>query len=102
MRGGEGVFQQALASAAGVQFVVSRVEPDFLSAARLDDLLTVSVQPRRFARTYVELTQRAACGDRVLCGAQVTVACVRCSDLRPVPIPEDTTARMKQNTGAVG
>lgn len=89
-----GVHQEQLAAAAGIQFVVRRANLDFLAAARLDDLLAVSVQPARLARTYVELEQAVSCADRVLCKGAVTVACVRKADLRPAPIPPEVAALM--------
>lgn len=91
-----GVHQDALAARAGIQFVVRRANLDFLAAARLDDQLSVSVRPVRFARTYVELEQAVTCAERTLCRAMVTVACVRRADLRPAPMPDDVAALMKR------
>ena len=94
-----GVHQEQLAAAAGIQFVVRRADLDFLAAARLDDLITVSVHVARLARTYVELEQTAACAGRVLCRGKVTVACVRKADLRPAPIPQDMAVRLRGEGG---
>jgi len=91
-----GINQQALASKDGVQFVVRRATLDFVAAARLDDLLSISVQLKHFARTYVELAQQAVCAGRMLCSGEVTIACVQRSDMRPVAIPGEIAALMKR------
>ncbi len=44
-----GIGQQQLRDEAGIVFVVHRMEIDFKAPARLDDLLTATVQPRSAA-----------------------------------------------------
>lgn len=90
-----GISQQALMREQQRQFVVSHASLDFLAPARLDDVLRVSVQPVRLARTYVELLQLAQCAERVLCRCTVTVACVDSGSFRPAAIPRDIAVRMK-------
>ena len=91
-----GVHLDLLARTSGVQFVVRRAALDFVAAARLDDVLSVSVRPTHFARTYVELDQVVAAAGRTMCKAQLTLACVRRADLRPVAIPDAVILPMKQ------
>ena len=91
-----GVHLDLLAGTSGVQFVVRRANLDFIAAARLDDILSVSVQPTHFARTYVELEQAVAAAGRTICKAQLTLACVRRADLRPVAIPDAVILPMKK------
>lgn len=91
-----GVNLNMLAQASGVQFVVRRANLDFVAAARLDDVLSVSVRPTHFARTYVELEQAVAVADRIMCRGQLTLACVRHTDLKPAAIPDAVILPMKQ------
>jgi len=90
-----GVDQERLASDAGTGFVVSRAEIDFRIGARLDDLLTVTVQPLEKRRTYLWLEQQARLADgRVCAAARIQAACVRLGDMRPQPLPEPLAARI--------
>lgn len=94
-----GVNQERLAAEKGLGFVVSRAEIDFRVGARLDDLITVTVQPLEKKRTYLWLEQQALLEDgRVCAAARIQVACVRHSahltGARPQPIPEPLAARI--------
>jgi acyl-CoA thioester hydrolase len=91
-----GVNLNLLAQTSGVQFVVRRVNLDFVAAARLDDMLSVSVRPTHFARTYADLEQWVTLADRIICKAQLTLACVRHADLKPAAIPDAVILPMKQ------
>lgn len=90
-----GVNLSLIAETSGVQFVVRRANLDFVSAARLDDVLSVSVRPTHFARTYVDLDQAVAAAGRTMCRAQLTLACVRHADLKPAAIPDTVILAMK-------
>jgi acyl-CoA thioester hydrolase len=90
-----GVHQERLATEAGTGFVVARAEIDFRMGARLDDVLTVTVQPLEKKRTYLWLAQEARLADgRVCAAARIQAACVRHADMRPQPIPEPLAARL--------
>jgi len=90
-----GLEQEKLASGDGLIFVVRRVTLDFLAAARLDDLLQISVRILKLAGASIELQQEASIEGRRICAGTVKVACLRGSDFRPVPIPESIRAKMK-------
>ena len=90
-----GVNQQRMAAVEGVGFVVARAEIDFRAAARLDDLLTVSVKPAEVRRAYLWLDQEVRLEDGSLCAAaRIQVACVRHKDMKPQPLSEELTARI--------
>jgi acyl-CoA thioester hydrolase len=90
-----GVNQERMASVEGVGFVVARAEIDFRMGARLDDLLVVTVNPVEVKRSYLWLEQEARLDDgRICAAARVKAACVRHSDMRPQPLPEELTARI--------
>jgi acyl-CoA thioester hydrolase len=90
-----GVNQQRMAAVEGVGFVVARAEIDFRLGARLDDLLTVSVKPVEVKRSYLWLEQEARLPDARLCAsARIQAACVRHKDMKPLPLPDELTARI--------
>lgn len=90
-----GVMQQRLAAERGVQFMVLRVEADYRAAARLDDLLTITVEMRPDTRTTMVCAQRVwrepevEGGEReLLVEAEVRVVCVDAKTFRPRRIAE--------------
>ncbi|MBM3368058.1 MAG: tol-pal system-associated acyl-CoA thioesterase [Betaproteobacteria bacterium] len=90
-----GVNQQRMAAVEGLGFVVTRAEIDFKAGARLDDLLTVSVQPAEVKRAYLWLDQEVRLEDGRLCAAaRIQAACVRHKDMKPQALPEELTARI--------
>jgi acyl-CoA thioester hydrolase len=94
-----GVNQERLAAVEGIGFVVVRAEIDYKIGARLDDQLTISVVPVEMKRAYFWLEQEArhaagANAGRVCAAARIKAACVRHSDMRPQPIPEQLVARL--------
>jgi len=83
-----GIEQERLARETGLGFVVARAEIDFRRGARLDDLLTVTVEPLETRRTYLWLAQEARLADgAVAARARIQAACVRSCDGRPQPLP---------------
>lgn len=90
-----GVNQERLAAVEGIGFVVARAEVDFRVGARLDDLLTVTVQPSEMKRAYFWLEQEVRKADAQVCAAaRIKAACVRHADMRPQPLPEELLARI--------
>jgi acyl-CoA thioester hydrolase len=91
-----GIVQQQLASEKGLQFMVLRATVDYRAAARLDDLLAVTVEPRQDTRTTAIFRQcvfREAMDGRtgereLLVEAEVRVVCVDAKTLRPRRIAE--------------
>ena len=83
-----GLNQDKLVQEEGLIFVVRRALLDFLRPARLDDLLEVTVEPRKIARVYVDLVQEARCGAQVLARAEVRVACLNRRDFKPAAMPQ--------------
>ncbi len=69
-----GVDQLAMRDDAGIVFVVHRVEIDYLSPARLDDVLTIETDTRDVGAATVLMPQRVLCGDRKVAQARVSIA----------------------------
>jgi acyl-CoA thioester hydrolase len=96
-----GVNQEQLAAVEGIGFVVVRAEVDFKAAARLDDLLSVTVKMVEKKKTYLWLEQQARLADGTVCAAaRIQAACVRHSNMRPQPIPETLAAVLTHGIAA--
>ncbi len=83
--------QREIAEQLGLLFVVLRVEVDYRSAARLDDQLVVSCEPRASGRVSIEFQQRIhrnSLEGELVAEARVRAACVDAKTLRPRRLPE--------------
>jgi acyl-CoA thioester hydrolase len=76
-----------LATSGGAMFIVHRVALEFRQPARLNDLLTITVEPTRVGRARVIFTQRVLRGEDCLVSASIELACVHPQTFRPVPVP---------------
>ena len=82
-----GFEQDVLRDEAGVAFVVRRVEIDYLSPARFNEELDVSVSLHEAGRASLSVRQELTRGSRCLAMAVVTLACVDAALFKPVKIP---------------
>jgi len=83
-----GFEQDVLRDAAGVVFVVRRVEIDYLSPARFNEQIEVSVRLHETGRASLSVRQELMRGADRLAQAVVTLACVDAARFKPVKIPE--------------
>ncbi len=86
LRGLAGDQSELHREAKGLVFVVRRMSLDFVSPARMDDLLTILTHTKVLRGASMLLAQEVRRGDTLLVAAEVTVACVR--DGRAVRLPE--------------
>jgi len=91
-----GVDQSALAREQGLQFVVARIEAEYLQPAALDDELVIQARALQIGHCSILFEQLAQRGDHVLARAQVTVACVDAQRRRPARLPEALRPRIRQ------
>jgi acyl-CoA thioester hydrolase len=82
-----GIDQVALKAEAGIVFAVRRVEADYLSPARFDDLLDVETEVTAVKGASLVMAQRVRRGDVVLFEAVVTLVCLN-ADGRAQRMPE--------------
>ena len=68
-----GHHQQALADATGTIFIVTNSRVRYLSPARLDDELNVTVQPTEVGRARMVIAQQAWRSDTLLCDGEITI-----------------------------
>ncbi len=85
----QGVEQQAWREREDLVFVVRDMQLDFLTPARLDDLLQVDVRLVQLARASLVFSQRIVrqSDGRALLDARVRVACISPSSFRPRGLP---------------
>jgi acyl-CoA thioester hydrolase len=87
-----GVEQHQLREDTGLIFVVAATSLRYLAPARLDDLLTVTVDPEPAGRASLVVRQRALRGDTLLCEGEIRIGCVRAHDLKPHRLPDSVVA----------
>lgn len=95
-----GYDQTRLRAEGGLLLVVRAMRLDFLAPARLDDLLTVTVNPVDAKGAGLRCRQSVRHGERLLLTAEVEVACLRAHDFRPTRIPAGLLADLLPNPGA--
>ncbi len=82
-----GFEQDVLRDAYNIVFVVRRVEVDYLSPARFNDALEVSVSLARIGGASLVVEQTVSRDVTPLIAARVTLACVDAVLFKPVKIP---------------
>jgi acyl-CoA thioester hydrolase len=79
--------QQEMVAATGCMFVVQETRVRYLSPARLDDLLSVTVDVTHRGRASLAIAQQAWCGDRLLTEGEIRIGCVERATMKPQRIP---------------
>ena len=86
-----GFGQQRLRTDTGAMFVVADTSVRYLSPARLDDLIEVTVQPVEIGRASMSLQQQAWRGDAaqptLLAEGSIRIGCVDAGTFTPRRIP---------------
>jgi acyl-CoA thioester hydrolase len=85
---GLGFEQDSLRDDHGVVFVVSRMEIDFLSAARFNEQLLVHTVLNQHKRVSMLFEQKIEKDLKILCQAKVRIACVEAQSFKPSAIPQ--------------
>ena len=86
---GLGFGQEALRRDAGIAFVVSETGVRYRRPARLDDLITVTVDVRHLGQASLEIAQEARRADELLADGTIRIGCVELGTFRPCRIPND-------------
>jgi acyl-CoA thioester hydrolase len=85
-----GLFQRELALDPGIVFSVVELQVRYRRAARLDDLLVISCEPRQQGGATLVFAQhiwRAGEAAQVLLSASVRVACLEAGTMKPRRLP---------------
>ncbi len=88
-----GVDQGVLRAETGIVFAVKRLEADFVSPARFDDVLTVETSATSVTGARVVLAQRVLRVGELLFAADVTLAALTETG-RPARLPAEFRARL--------
>jgi acyl-CoA thioester hydrolase len=83
-----GFGQEQLRAELGLMFVVAETALQYHRPARLDDELSISVEPEPPRGAALALAQSALRGDTRLVDSRITIACVDAASLRPRRIPK--------------
>jgi acyl-CoA thioester hydrolase len=89
-----GIAQQALVDETGAIFIVTDTRVRYWLPARLDDLLSVSVEPIVIGRARLTLRQQCRRGTELLSEGTIEVACVSHGTFRPQRIPTPVLQRL--------
>ena len=84
-----GFEQEALRRDAGIAFVVAETAVRYRHPARLDDLLSVSVDVIHLGQASLEIGQQARRADQLLAEATIRIGCIELGTFRPCRIPND-------------
>ncbi|MDG6881960.1 tol-pal system-associated acyl-CoA thioesterase [Phocoenobacter uteri] len=84
----QGFSQQQLLKES-LAFVVKKMDIDYKSPARLDDLLNVITEVIELGKAKIVFSQSIWQEERCITQATVVVACVNLNQMKPVAIPEN-------------
>ncbi len=84
-----GFEQEALRRDAGIAFVVAETAVRYRRPARLDDVLSVSVDVVHLGQASLEIAQQSRRADELLAEATIRIGCVELGTFRPCRIPND-------------
>ena len=94
--------QERLRAETGALFIVTETRVRYLRPARLDDLLTVTVQVAHAGRAQMTITQQAwrpsPDGDELLAEGTIRVGCVDAGTFRPQRIPTAIAASINDTS----
>ena len=82
-----GHSQQEMVDTTGCMFVVQETTVRYIRPARLDDVLTITVDVRERGRASLRIAQQAWCGDRLLAEGDIRIGCVERATMKPHRIP---------------
>lgn len=84
-----GFHQERMRTEGGAMFVVADTRVRYLSPARLDDLIEVSVRVVESGRASIRLAQTACRGGQTLAEGEIRIGCVDTGTFKPRRIPND-------------
>jgi acyl-CoA thioester hydrolase len=83
-----GISQSDLATKEGLFFVVRKCVIDYISPARLDDVLEVSVEVKNISAATILMRQEATKFGVILSRLEVEIVCVDSLSFKPKKIPK--------------
>lgn len=89
------ISQSDLAAKENLFFVVRKCEVDYITPARLDDLVEISVSIKEIRATSILMEQEMKKSDVILSRLKVEIVCVGGANFRPKRIPKSTASALK-------
>jgi len=83
------ISQSDLATKENLVFVVRKCEIEYVSPARLDDVLDVSVEVKKISAASIEMYQEAKKSGAISSRLNVEIVCVDSVSFKPKKIPEN-------------
>lgn len=83
------ISQSDLAQKENLVFVVRRCEIDYLTPARLDDLIEVSVEIKEMRTASIVMFQKITKSGKILARLNVEIVCVSADEFKPNKIPQN-------------
>lgn len=84
-----GINQKELEEKDGVIFVVKKCEVEFLSPAKLDDLILVSVEIKELRGASILIHQKIFRGREILSVADILITSIDSEKFKPARIPKE-------------
>ena len=91
------ISQSKLAQEENTIFVVRRCEIDYISPARLDDLVEISVLVERISSASIKMSQEMKISDRVLSKLQVEIISITADSFKPKRLNQNLKDILIQN-----
>lgn len=83
------INQSELATQENILFVVKRCEIDYISPAKLDDLIEVSVTIKEMRLASILMQQEIKKDGKILSHLLVEIVCVKADSFKPTKIPQN-------------
>lgn len=83
------ISQSDLAEKENLVFVVRKCEIEYISPAKLDDLINVSVLVKEMRATSIVMTQEITKSDQLSSRLNVEIVCVSADGFKPKRIPQN-------------
>ncbi|WP_395373507.1 tol-pal system-associated acyl-CoA thioesterase [Marinicella sp. W31] len=84
----KGIEQRKLVENEQILFVIRSMDIQYIKPARLDDWLTVTVEPMQYKKASMTLAQTISCGERQLVKAVVKIASLHSQAFKPIRFPD--------------
>lgn len=84
-----GVDQSKLANEQNLVFVVRKCEAEYLTSAKLDDLISVSVELKEMGGSFLRIYQEIKLQDKLLNRMNIEIVCVDKNSFIPKRIPKE-------------
>jgi 4-hydroxybenzoyl-CoA thioesterase len=81
----------------GLLLVVHSAQINYRRPACLDNLLKVTAQIHKLARTYIEFQQQVLRGGELVCEGVIRIACVDAETMKPPALPASMYQQLNQS-----